>query len=142
MTNIENKWFGATCSVSNPMFSDSSSLGVDSFWGLFLISGVSSCLALIVFAASFFCRHRHIFITIRGSSVCRKIGFMFRVFDQKDITSHTFRNKNLSRVEPSASPPCSIFQPSPSSLHSNHTDIQDSPFSREPRTIVGQTQTN
>ncbi|XP_004292139.1 PREDICTED: glutamate receptor 2.7-like [Fragaria vesca subsp. vesca] len=140
MKNIENKWFGkkATCSVTNPMFSDSSSLGVDSFWGLFLISGLSSCLALMVFATSFFLRHRRIFITIRGSSICRKVGVMLRVFDEKDITSHTFRNKNLGRVEPSASPPCSICLPSPSSQHSNHTNIQDSPFFWEERTIVGQ----
>ncbi|XP_062022246.1 glutamate receptor 2.8-like [Rosa rugosa] len=139
MKNIENKWFGkkATCSVTNPMLSDSSSLGVDSFWGLFLISGFSSCLALILFATSFFFRHRHILITIRGSSICRKVGVLFRVFDEKDITSHTFRNKNLGRVEPSASP-CSICQPSPSSQHSNHTDIQESPFFREERALVGQ----
>ncbi|PQM35366.1 glutamate receptor 2.8 [Prunus yedoensis var. nudiflora] len=92
MKEIENKWFAgdATCSDTKPTISDSNSLGLDSFWGLFLIAGVSSSLSLIIFAASFCYRHWHMFMTT-GASAWKRIKVMLRIFDQKDLSSHTFR---------------------------------------------------
>ncbi|PPD87174.1 hypothetical protein GOBAR_DD15879 [Gossypium barbadense] len=54
MQKIHNKWFNnATCPDFDPTVS-SNSLGLESFWGLFLIAGVASISALIIFAAMFF----------------------------------------------------------------------------------------
>ncbi|KAK2630924.1 hypothetical protein EUGRSUZ_L03706, partial [Eucalyptus grandis] len=46
MTRIENAWF---TSETNCLDSSSNSLGLDSFWGLFLIAGVVAVLALLIF---------------------------------------------------------------------------------------------
>ncbi|KAK9942913.1 hypothetical protein M0R45_008556 [Rubus argutus] len=118
MKELENKWFGneTTCSNSDPMVSDSSSLGLDRFWGLFLIVGVASLLALIIFIASFLCSYGHILMT-------KGIRAMLRVYDGKDLSSHTFRNNKLGD-EPLTS--CSSCPPSPSNLsYSDGKDITD-----------------
>ncbi|KAF3581229.1 hypothetical protein DY000_02034703 [Brassica cretica] len=52
----------------------SNRLSVSSFWGLFLIAGVASFLALLVFVA------------------------LFLVFDEKDIRSHTFKSSAVHNV--------------------------------------------
>lgn len=115
MNELENKWFGnETCSNSNPMVSDSNSLGLDSFWGLFLIAGVASSLALIIFVASFLCSYGHILMT-------KGIRVMLRVYDGKDLSSHTFRKNKLGDESLQS---CSSCPPSPSNLsHSNRKDI-------------------
>lgn len=147
MKEIENKWFAgdATCSDTKPTISDSNSLGLDSFRGLFLIAGVSSSLSLIIFAASFCYRHWHMFMTT-GASAWKRIKVMLRIFDQKDLSSHTFRKTdsqdgkymyNAGSVATSveASPNNNSTRPpspsSPESIgHSNHTNPH-SPFFRE-----------
>ncbi|KAL6295917.1 hypothetical protein ACE6H2_004059 [Prunus campanulata] len=60
--DIEKKWFkeGRNCQDLNSPKVSSNSLGLESFWVLFLISGVASILALIIFIASFIYRHGHI----------------------------------------------------------------------------------
>ncbi|PRQ24188.1 hypothetical protein RchiOBHm_Chr6g0269651 [Rosa chinensis] len=117
MKELERKWFGneTSCSGSNPMVSDSNSLSLDRFWGLFLIAGVTSLLALIIFVASFIWSYQH--KGIRG---------MLKVFDCKDLSSHTFKRKNLGDQFERTSPSCSIYSMSPSNFsHSNRTDITE-----------------
>ncbi|KAF4375819.1 hypothetical protein F8388_014541 [Cannabis sativa] len=52
MKDMEDVWFkkDTNCPDPNNMFS-SNSLGLESFWGLFLIAGVASSLALVIYAA-------------------------------------------------------------------------------------------
>ncbi|KAM2150186.1 hypothetical protein ACFX1R_044799 [Malus domestica] len=147
MKDIENKWFtpDTTCSDTKPTISNSNSLGLDSFWGLFLIAGVSSISALIIFAASFCYRHRHIFMTTDASG-WKRIRAMLRFFDQKDLSSHTFRQSgardgtsyNVEAAAVEASPNNNTTcPPSPESGRSNDAD-QDSHFFREQGTPVGE----
>ncbi|KAK9903213.1 hypothetical protein M0R45_001142 [Rubus argutus] len=92
MKELENKWFGneTTCSNSDPMVSDSSSLGLDSYGHILMTKGIRA---------------------------------MLRVYDGKDLSSHTFRNNKLGD-EPLTS--CSSCPPSPSNLsYSNGKDITD-----------------
>lgn len=96
MKKIENKWFKLhqnTCSDSNPKVS-SNRLSVGSFWGLFIIAGVSSLFALIIFAILFLHKHKQILFDSKDS-VWRKTGAIFRSFDQKDLSPHTFRKSQL-----------------------------------------------
>ncbi|CAM8889333.1 unnamed protein product [Rhodiola kirilowii] len=87
MLEIESKWFGrqASCSTSP----SSSNIGLDSFWGLFLIAGCASVSALIIYAANFVYQHRQIMSSL--TSWWNKVVVMSRQFDQKDVSSHTFK---------------------------------------------------
>ncbi|KAH0990294.1 hypothetical protein GBA52_001777 [Prunus armeniaca] len=135
MKEIENKWFGkqATCENTKSPFSDSKSLGLNSFWGLLLIAGVASSSALMISVATFLFMHRHILMT-RGTSVWKRIGVMLRIFLQRDLSSHTFRNKNSGHAVEASPVSSSIGQPSPLSL-SNPTGPA-SPFFSEQGTPV------
>ncbi|XP_021805298.1 glutamate receptor 2.8-like [Prunus avium] len=135
MKEIDNKWFGkqATCENTKSPFSDSKSLGLNSFWGLLLIAGLASSSALMISVATFLFMHRHILMT-RGTSVWKRIGVMLRIFLQRDLSSHTFRNKNSGHVVEASPVSSSIGQPSPLSL-SNHTGPA-SPFFSEQGTPV------
>ncbi|XP_004309065.1 PREDICTED: glutamate receptor 2.8-like [Fragaria vesca subsp. vesca] len=78
MKNIESKWFGeTTCLDNKPNDSDHRRFTFYSFWVLFLISGVSSCLALIIHTTLFFHKNLHILLTCW--SVWRSIRVMFIV---------------------------------------------------------------
>ncbi|KAK9027193.1 hypothetical protein V6N11_067035 [Hibiscus sabdariffa] len=126
MEKIQNKWFKndeATCLDSNTSVS-SNSLGLDCFWGLFLIAGVASTSALIVFAAMFLYEQRHVLFELSSeTSIWRRIRFVSRIFDEKDMSCHTFR-----KHEPKdASLSNTNCPPSPSSM-SNQTDSSDYAF--------------
>ena len=92
MITIQNAWFKqSTYSESDTSFS-SNSLGLESFWGLFLITGVASFLALIIFAAMFLYEHRQVLMNSDAEpSLWRRIVAIFRTFDKKDLSSHTYR---------------------------------------------------
>ncbi|CAM8898111.1 unnamed protein product [Rhodiola kirilowii] len=94
MVEIESKWFGrqANCSTS------SSSIGLDSFWGLFLIAGCASVSALIIYAANFVYQHRQIMSSLT-TSWWNKVVVMSRQFDQKDVSSHTFKKFQFHHQE-------------------------------------------
>ncbi|KAK8654944.1 hypothetical protein V6N13_107539 [Hibiscus sabdariffa] len=129
MEQIQNKWFKndeATCPDSNPGVS-SNSLGLDSFWGLFLIAGVASTSALVVFAAMFLYEQRHVLFRLRSeTSIWRRVRFMSKIFDEKDMNSHTFR-----KTEPrDASLSDTNCPPSPLSF-SNQTDSSGFAFTVE-----------
>ncbi|KAL7166279.1 hypothetical protein ACSBR2_037035 [Camellia fascicularis] len=148
MAVIEKAWFGQT-NCSNSSTSDSSnSLGLGSFWGLFLIAGIASLSAFIIFIVVFVYKHKHILLrrSDPNASIWGKIVELARHFDNKDLSSHTFRkseprdNSGIDNVDsmgaPQASPsvkgptipssslhatPNYNFPPSPSTS-SNHTD--------------------
>ncbi|KAM6542000.1 hypothetical protein CsatB_006447 [Cannabis sativa] len=95
MNKIERKWFKNeqnTCSNSDPKTS-SNNLSLSNFWGLFLIAGVSSLFALIIFAIMFLHKHKQVLLD-SNVSLGKKIEVIFENFDQKDLSSHTFRKNN------------------------------------------------
>ncbi|KAA8525682.1 hypothetical protein F0562_007537 [Nyssa sinensis] len=144
MVNIGRAWFGkqSTCPDPSSLVS-SNSLGVGSFWGLFLIAGVASFSALLISTALFLYEHRHVLSRFDPNvSIWRKFVVMARHFDQKDLSSHTFkksewRGTSMHAVEPSPNitncppPSTSSFSlhaspntngPSSPSSFSNHSD--------------------
>ncbi|KAK3437307.1 hypothetical protein EUGRSUZ_C01871 [Eucalyptus grandis] len=91
MTKIEKAWFTSetNCLDSTPSIS-SNSLGLDSFWGLFLIAGVVAVLALLIHMVMFVKRNWHV-ISSSSASLRQKIVALGRRFYERDINSHTFR---------------------------------------------------
>ncbi|XP_056174684.1 glutamate receptor 2.1-like isoform X2 [Syzygium oleosum] len=91
MTEIENAWLTlkSNCQNSNSLVS-SNSLGLDSFWGLFLIAGASAFSALLIFMVMFIKRNWHDVISSSGS-LWEKTVELGRRFYQRDVNSHTFR---------------------------------------------------
>ncbi|KAK7852500.1 glutamate receptor 2.7 [Quercus suber] len=98
MKEIEKAWFGdqSNCSSSNTQVS-SGSLSLESFWGLFLIAGIASLSALIIsFSKFLYKERRQIWINFDSkNSIWRRICHALRIVDNKDLSSHTFRNKPL-----------------------------------------------
>ncbi|XVF48220.1 hypothetical protein PTKIN_Ptkin03bG0172400 [Pterospermum kingtungense] len=71
-------------------------LGVESFRGLFLIAGIASISALIIFAAMFLYEQRHVLLRFDSETpMWRRVRTMSRIFDQRDLRSHTFRKSEL-----------------------------------------------
>lgn len=95
--DIEKRLFGPETSYldSNSQVS-SNSLSLESFWGLFLIAGVASGSALIIFASMFLYEQRHILMNsdIPIDSKWKRIREIFRIYDRKDLSSHTFKKKS------------------------------------------------
>lgn len=134
MERFEKKWFCQRDICPDQLTAVSSnSLGVDSFWGLFLIAAVDASLALIIYVAMFLYEHMHILTPFEeaSASLWRKIKVMLRHFDKKDLNFHTFKkNEVLDKRVMSlidgmgvveASPRTSYPSPTPSSM-SNQTD--------------------
>ncbi|KAL6129128.1 hypothetical protein ACLB2K_072481 [Fragaria x ananassa] len=99
--NIENKWFNKECYCPDNSIPGVSSnrLGLETFWGLFLIAGVASVLALIIFLTSFLYKHRHILINSEpGGSTQGKIRTLLEIFNKKDFSSHTHKTTQRARV--------------------------------------------
>ncbi|KAM3686050.1 hypothetical protein ACB098_11G170600 [Castanea mollissima] len=98
MNEIEKAYFGdhSNCSSSNTQVS-SGSLSLESFWGLFLIAGIASLSALIISFSMFLYKERQqIWISFdSNNSIWRRICHALRIFDNKDLSSNTFRNKPL-----------------------------------------------
>ncbi|XP_033516810.2 glutamate receptor 2.1-like [Nicotiana tomentosiformis] len=94
MVQIEKAWFGeSTCSDSSTSLS-SNSLGLDSFWGLFVIAAVAAILALLIFLTKFMQEYWHI-IKRSNLSFCERVRIMARKFDRKDYSCHTFKKSEL-----------------------------------------------
>ncbi|KAF8035049.1 hypothetical protein BT93_C1161 [Corymbia citriodora subsp. variegata] len=91
MIEIENTWLTPKTNCLNSISSASSnSLGLDSFWGLFLIVGVAAILALLIFMVVFIKRNWHE-VTSSSGTLWGKIVVLGRRFYQRDLNSHTFR---------------------------------------------------
>ncbi|XP_004292140.1 PREDICTED: glutamate receptor 2.8-like [Fragaria vesca subsp. vesca] len=113
--NIGNKWFKkeeSNCQDSSTQSVSSNSLGLASFWGLFLIAGLASIVALIIFIASFLHKHKTMIPSDSGASRWRRWQIMFEIFNQKDLDSHTFKtSQERDSVQ------------SPVNYNSSHTEI-------------------
>ncbi|PQM35364.1 glutamate receptor 2.8 [Prunus yedoensis var. nudiflora] len=114
---IEDRWFKKqNCADPNSLVS-SNSLSLESFWGLFLIAGVASTLALLIFAAMFLYEHKDIFKRLDPeASVWRRFLIMLRIYDNKDLNSFTFKKRELEVN--------TNFTPSPS-VYSDHTEARN-----------------
>ncbi|KAG6672227.1 hypothetical protein I3842_16G047000 [Carya illinoinensis] len=96
MKEIESAWLEkqTNCEDSDAQVS-SESLGLSSFWGLFLIAGIASLSALIFSVSMFFYKEtQHIFKPFGpGDSILGRIRLILRTFLERDLRSHTFRKK-------------------------------------------------
>ncbi|KAL6179310.1 hypothetical protein ACLB2K_050826 [Fragaria x ananassa] len=101
--HIDNKWFSKKASCSNPHNAGSSNsvtLSRDSFWGLFLIAGFASSLALLIFAAMFLYEHRYTWICHDpGISFSRIVRVILRAYDQKDTSSKICKGSRLQEQD-------------------------------------------
>ncbi|KAJ7958444.1 Glutamate receptor [Quillaja saponaria] len=90
---IENKWFkNHTRCASSSTVNTSYSLDLDSFWGLFLIAGIASLSALILYMAMFFYRHKQVLRQFDPQdSIWNRICVLLRIFGQKDLTLYASR---------------------------------------------------
>ena len=112
---IEKKYFSSqtTCEgQSTTISSYSHSLGVDNFRGLFLITGITSMVSLLVYVFNLVYSHWPISNdnNSTGNSFWSKIVEMAKHFDQKDLSSHDFKREE-SRVHVVVNP--NVFDPSP-----------------------------
>ncbi|KAG6387881.1 hypothetical protein SASPL_153076 [Salvia splendens] len=94
MMEIEKKWFenDTKCADSSD-FSSSNSLGIESFWGLFMIVGIAGVIALIIYVTSFLCKNWHVVRRGSGSETTLKSKSLelLQRFNSKDLTCHTFK---------------------------------------------------
>lgn len=123
--NIANKWFNkeeSNCQDSSTQSVSSNNLGLASFWGLFLIAGLASILALIIFIASFLHKHKTMIPSDSGASRWRRLQIMFEIFNQKDLDSHTFKTSQ-ERDSSVQSPVNNTFEEIPVNYNSSHTEI-------------------
>ncbi|KAK8968623.1 Glutamate receptor 2.9 [Platanthera guangdongensis] len=102
MIEIERRWFGDLSSCPNQGSSSlsSNSLDLNSFYGLFLITGVISVLAVLIYAVSFFYRYRDSLsgIGAQEKTLRRRMTSVAKLYDQKDLHSHTFKNSPEAAV--------------------------------------------
>ncbi|KAL9273612.1 Glutamate receptor 2.7-like protein [Drosera capensis] len=118
MVLIEQKWGlqPNSCQNSSAVPSTTSSLGVDSFWGLFLIVGTFALIAICISTGMFLYEQRRILM-------CPDLPFFTRIrilakkFDQRDLEFYTFRKAEQRHVGIAAdaisSAPNTDFPPSP-----------------------------
>jgi ionotropic glutamate receptor len=147
MKKIENAWFNEpSCPDSNTKISSNKNLGLESFWGLFLIAGIASILALLFFWVPFLYQHKHIWLHNNlSTSIWRRICILGKIFDQRDLDCHTFKkienkiqssnthhNNDLGAIEASPGTHC---PPSPSSQTESNVSVYDD-FSFSPNTEI------
>ncbi|XP_048133138.1 glutamate receptor 2.1-like [Rhodamnia argentea] len=91
MTEIESAWLTSKTNCLDSTTSVSSdSLGLDSFWALFLIAGAAAVLALLIFMVMFVKKNWPEVTSSSGTS-WEKIVALGRRFYQRDLNAHTFR---------------------------------------------------
>ncbi|XP_030955051.1 glutamate receptor 2.8-like isoform X3 [Quercus lobata] len=111
---IEKKYFSSQTACegqSTTISSYSQSLGVDSFGGLFLITGITSIVSLLINVFNFIYSHWPVSNdnNSTGNSFWSKIVEMAKHFDQKDL-SHDFKREE-SRFHAVVNP--NVLDPSP-----------------------------
>jgi ionotropic glutamate receptor len=88
MRVIEKAWLGigTNCPDSNTQVS-TNSLSLTSFWGLFLIAGVASILAIIVSISMFLYESRQEILKIffENISLWRRIQNILRLFNERHL---------------------------------------------------------
>ncbi|XP_004295826.1 PREDICTED: glutamate receptor 2.9-like [Fragaria vesca subsp. vesca] len=99
LTKIEDKWIkkDSNCKIVTGYHSDSA-LGLESFSGLFLITGIASMFALITFVTSFFYEHKHVLMAPNsGTSKWKRIRAMFKIFNEKKTKLSYIQNQSTFR---------------------------------------------
>ncbi|KAK4389020.1 Glutamate receptor 2.7 [Sesamum angolense] len=93
MVEIEKKWLGDKTKCTNSVnLLSSDSLGLDSFWGLFMIVGITAISACMIHVIRFLHDHWHVIVdTGPDFTILSKIKELLRRFDNKDLSAHTFR---------------------------------------------------
>lgn len=123
MKHIEAKYFTnpASCPDSSTIGSDS--LGLESFWGLFLIAGIAALVALLLYTTTFIYKHRTILNQSDPSSTSWvQIQKLWTIFISRDLNHHTFKDKAGNGVNQYEYPSSSsdFSSSSPFEGHSNH----------------------
>ncbi|XP_073044383.1 glutamate receptor 2.1-like [Primulina eburnea] len=97
MVELERKWFGDKTKCPDPSSLNSpKSLGLRSFWGLFLIVGIVGLLAFTIFVLKFLHEHWHVIQRSDPDSTIRsKVAELLQRFNNRDLTCHTFKNMKL-----------------------------------------------
>ncbi|KAK6927705.1 Receptor, ligand binding region, partial [Dillenia turbinata] len=100
MEQIEKAWLGDQSNCSDSTTVSSNSLAVHSFWGLFLIAGLASILALITFVLFFLYEHRKELMKPNPNmSFWRRLIKVTRRYDDKDFSCKTFRRRGFHEKE-------------------------------------------
>ncbi|TXG62335.1 hypothetical protein EZV62_013698 [Acer yangbiense] len=125
MKEIEDAYFKkhASCPESSTLVS-SNGLGLNSFWGLFLMAGIAAILALIIFMVIFVYEHRNVLTkSDPRTSIWTRIQVLSRIFISRDLSAHTFKDKSsIGVIDHEPSPMTHHYPASPSS-YSHHTDF-------------------
>ncbi|KAK6137137.1 hypothetical protein DH2020_029121 [Rehmannia glutinosa] len=93
MLTIEKTWLGdeTKCPDSSTLIS-SSSIGLESFWGLFLMVGIAAVSAFIIYATKFLHENRHVmYCSDPHSTIWSKTLELLQRFNNRDLSSHTFK---------------------------------------------------
>ncbi|KAJ0029854.1 hypothetical protein Pint_12581 [Pistacia integerrima] len=124
MNKIEDAWFKKNNYLDPSTLVSSHNLGLNSFWGLFLIVGIASILALIIFMAIFVYEHKEILKESNPrSSLWTRIHTLLRIFVSRDLSAHTFKEKTGIQVHSlgAATPSPHNHYPASPSSYSQHT---------------------
>ncbi|PKA49433.1 Glutamate receptor 2.7 [Apostasia shenzhenica] len=117
MVDIERRWFGDVASCpdqGSSSISPSSSLDFNSFFGLFLITGVASFLAFVAYFLSFCYRNRRSLAaigTFPEMTFGEKLNSIARLYDAKDLSSHTFKKSGIGGKDGRRSPAAGALTP-------------------------------
>lgn len=128
--NIQDKWIKNETNCKDTEKFYSNSLGLGSFWILFLIVGVVSMFALLIFTISFFQKHKQVLVSTDSRvSKWKTIRTMFKIFNEKEPISRTFESSGRDEARTVGAPdneviasPNNNWPESPFSYTSNQTD--------------------
>ncbi|XP_031104860.1 glutamate receptor 2.7-like isoform X1 [Ipomoea triloba] len=86
ISGIEKTWFGQQppCPDESSTMGLSNSLSLHSFWGLFLIVGIASSLAVIIFASILLYQKRRFLKHLRPKDLWRRIGLLSKCFKNSE----------------------------------------------------------
>ncbi|GKV26088.1 hypothetical protein SLEP1_g35441 [Rubroshorea leprosula] len=94
--DIQNAWKKQTNCPDSSTLDSTNSLSLGSFWGLFLVAGLTGVLALVYSAAEFLYEQRDVLRKCDPRiSIWNRILQVLRNFDHRDLTSHTFGQRGL-----------------------------------------------
>ncbi|KAJ8758795.1 hypothetical protein K2173_000516 [Erythroxylum novogranatense] len=109
MKNIEEKWFGKEGSCPDTGTSISSnSLGIESFWGLFLITGGVSFLAILIYLIMFIYEQWDVITSPDSRSLRQRAVALFWNFYNRDSSSYPMIRKQVNGQQ------VQLTKPSPS----------------------------
>ncbi|XP_058007985.1 glutamate receptor 2.2-like [Hevea brasiliensis] len=130
---IWGKWFGemGTCpDRSNSV--PSNRLGLNSFWGLFLIAGITSCLALIIYFGMFIYQNRGVLKPFDTRvSMRSRILDLLKIFNQKDFKSHAFKKSIVDDGSGITVPVMGEPSPSSNSINTDFHGEQGTPSAED-----------